>query len=108
MTEVMGPYDHVVIATEIRDGVAMVSVAGEIDLDSVGQFIDPLLAMAADGVSEFVLDVSGISFIDSTGLSALVRLTKAGGGTNVRLTGVTDRFAELLRMTGLDEIIVAE
>ena len=108
MTDVVGPQEHLVVSTDVRDGVGMVTVAGEIDLESVGSFIDPLLAMAADGIDEFVLDVSGITFIDSTGLSALVRLTRAGRGTKVRLSRVTERLSELLRMTGLDEVIEVE
>lgn len=66
----------------------------------------------AEGAPErVVVDLSAVSFIDSTGLGALIRvqqdLTGEGGGTTV-LRGLAPKFRRLLEMTGLDRDLIVE
>ena len=55
------------------DGIPVVTVAGEIDMSNAGRFRDALdLAAdaAADGGS-FVVDLTGVEYLDSAGVHAL-------------------------------------
>ena len=66
-----------------QDGVQIVQLAGELDLNAVPE-LDAALTGASEGDHPHVcLDLSGLRFIDSTGLAAVIRGhqgTAAGGG----------------------------
>jgi anti-sigma B factor antagonist len=54
-----------------------------------------------------VVDLSGVEFIDSSGLGALIgELKKARqAGGDLRISGVTDQVATVLRLTNLDRVL---
>lgn len=58
------------ITTEDRDGVAVVRLEGEIDLTNAEDVRDAVSATTATGV---VLDVTAVSYLDSSGLRAIDR-----------------------------------
>ena len=79
-------------------------VSGELDLAAVDQFLDRARA-GLDG-QVLTLDFAGVTFVDSTGLGALVRLreeARAGGG-DVVLTHVPRQVVRILEITGLSEV----
>ncbi|MFC8274265.1 STAS domain-containing protein [Streptomyces sp. NPDC057271] len=80
-----------------------VRVRGEIDLDSVGRLRTTLLrAMAAyDGV-DVTLDLSGVSFCDSSGLNALLlaRRHALREGRRLTITAAGSQVTRLLEVTG--------
>jgi anti-anti-sigma factor len=54
------------------DGIPVVTVAGEIDMSNAGRFRDALgLAAAAVDGGSFVLDLTGVEYLDSAGVHAL-------------------------------------
>ena len=55
------------------------------------------------GIGVVVLDLSAVTFTDSTGLTALVRVRELADahGARCRLRGVHPRTRQLLKMTGL-------
>ena len=56
------------ITTEDRDGVAVVRLEGEVDLTNADDVRDAVAATTAGGV---VLDVTAVSYLDSSGLRAI-------------------------------------
>ena len=53
-------------------GIPVVTVAGEIDMSNAGRFRDALgLAAAAAGGGSFVVDLTGVEYLDSAGVHAL-------------------------------------
>ena len=83
-------------------GCIVVHPAGEIDLsnsDALRCYLDDLV----DG-GHVVLDLSGLSFVDSTALGALitVRRRAAGRGTSLHLAGAYGTALRVLQITGLD------
>ena len=56
------------------DGIPVVTVAGEIDMSNADRFRDALglAAAAADGGS-FVVDLTGVEYLDSAGVHALFK-----------------------------------
>jgi stage II sporulation protein AA (anti-sigma F factor antagonist) len=58
------------ITTEDRDGVAVVRLEGELDLTNADDVRDAVAATTAGGV---VLDVTAVSYLDSSGLRAIER-----------------------------------
>src|SRR3954469_25185411 len=86
------------------DDPRVLAVSGELDLAAVDEFLDQARG-AIDG-PVLQLDCSGLTFIDSTGLGALVRLREEarGRGTDVQLTRVPAQVSRILDITGLTEI----
>ena len=60
------------VDTEKRDGLVHVMLRGELDLSSVNKVQDELRRVEADAPSVVLLDLSKLTFLDSTGLRCLV------------------------------------
>jgi anti-sigma B factor antagonist len=87
-----------------NDGRAVVRLGGELDMSTV-PILEERLREALDGGSRrLVVDLSGLEFIDSTGLTLLVRCARAAeqDGFNLALVRGDDRVHRLFELTGLD------
>jgi anti-anti-sigma factor len=91
-----------------RDGdSATVALRGEIDLAAAPALRDDLNRLHADGVRNFAIDLEGVSFIDSVGLSvllALYRRCREEGG-NLTVVHPSDRVRRILEISGLLEVL---
>lgn len=85
------------------DAVCVVTPAGEIDLASAPRLKSSLVALLEEGYARFVLDLSEVRYLDSTGLGVLIafsrRLTDDG---HIVLAHAPDSVLGLLELTGLD------
>ena len=82
------------VTTHPRDGNWCVDVRGEIDFATVGTLEAELATLESRPI---ILDLSGVSFIDSTGLTLLIRT--AGRLTIGAVSATVDR---LIQMCGLE------
>ena len=87
-------------------GLGVVALSGEVDIYTAPQFKECMLELLDAGVDRLVVDLSGVTFIDSTALGVLI-----GGVRRVRTAGgamalvVTSRSVErVLSITGLDRV----
>lgn len=91
-----------------REGASIcLTVAGEIDYDTERILREAgLAAFDAPGCSTLRLDMSGVSFIDSTGIGALVDLRTAAKEREAELVLVNPsrRVSEVLRLTALESV----
>jgi anti-anti-sigma factor len=87
-----------------RDGCRTLIVSGEIDLVVAASFRDELRALIDEARSPAVVDLSGVTFLDSSGLSALVAARHEVEGTDVELVLLDPPHGceRLLGITGLD------
>ncbi len=91
------------VVAEECDGPTVLGLSGELDMGTAPD----LLAVAHDvlgrGGSDIVLDLSELAFIDSTGLSTLLMLSRkvTGLGGTLALRSPSTRVEEVLRVTGL-------
>jgi anti-sigma B factor antagonist len=88
------------------DDVAVVVLAGEVDLYTAPRFKDVLLQAIDDGALRVVVDLAGVTFIDSTALGVLVsggkRLNRRSGSLAI---GCPDeKIRRILEITGLDTV----
>jgi anti-anti-sigma factor len=68
------------------EGTALVELVGELEVVSVDEFSVRMADLDGGGRSHVVIDVAGITFIDSSGINALIRAVRsveARGGTAV-------------------------
>jgi anti-sigma B factor antagonist len=88
------------------DGLGVVVLSGEVDIYTAPQFKACLLDLLDAGVDKLVVDLSGVTFIDSTALGVLiggVRRVHSAGGAMALV--VTSRPVErVLSITGLDRV----
>jgi anti-anti-sigma factor len=90
-----------------RDGVQIVELAGELDVDSVDELEAALSAAAAETGARVCLDMARLQFIDSTGLAAVIRAHIAvveGGGAFSVVAG-PGAVRRTLETTGLMEML---
>lgn len=82
----------------------VVRLSGEIDLDTGALVRDALLNTISAGGHRLVLDMTEVTFIDSSGLNVLVstyrRLQLVDG--DIRLVISSNRVLDTFQMTGLD------
>lgn len=91
------------IAQQEQDGWAILSALGEIDLASVDLLETSLAGVTASGTEKVLIDLTGVTFLDSTGLrtllSAHIRLAEAGGTLALVVSG--GPVERLLDITGV-------
>lgn len=87
--------------------LAILTVEGEIDAQSSRALVTGIDRAVAGGASVVALDVAGVTFIDSSGLGAVLgrhkRLAAVGG--RLVLVAPTDETRRLLTITHLDAIL---
>jgi anti-sigma B factor antagonist len=85
----------------------MLRLTGELDLAGVDRFERLLSPDRAAGAATFVLDLRQLTFIDSSGLRAVImadQRVRGQGGRFIVVRG-PDRVNEVLEMTGVAERI---
>jgi anti-anti-sigma factor len=91
------------VETEQRDGGLLVALSGDLDVASAPSVERRLEELEPDPPAVLVIDLRGLSFIDSTGLSLLIntdsRARKAG--RRVTIVSGTGASRRLLETTGL-------
>jgi anti-sigma B factor antagonist len=90
-----------------RDGCAVLSVSGEVDLATAPQLRERLVGLVADGHRRIVVDMSGTEFLDSTGLGALVaglKRLRAHDG-EMRIVCTTPRVQKVFEITHVDRVL---
>jgi len=92
------------ISTEWQGPDATVLVSGEVDL-AAGPTVDAAIAAAvrAAGAGSVVVDLTEVAFLDSTGISLLIkgrRLADAAG-VGYRIRGARGLVRDVLEMTGV-------
>jgi len=92
------------VSTDVDGSTTVVAIAGEVDLvtapavrTALGQVID------GNGLRLLVVDLSGVSFLDSTGIAAVAFAIRQSGdaGVLVRLCCVQPQVLGVLEITGL-------
>jgi anti-sigma B factor antagonist len=82
-----------------RDGVLWLS--GDLDLSEMERFLRTATAQV-DGRREVVLDLSELTFLDSSGIGAIVRFANFVCTKGLLLRNPSESVANVLAMAGVD------
>jgi anti-anti-sigma factor len=96
--------DNFRIETNAQGSASAIRVAGELDSASCDRLADVFEQTIAGGdVAEIVIDLSGLAFIDSAGLRAVIILERIAQARGLELVLVppSEPLLDLLRITGL-------
>jgi stage II sporulation protein AA (anti-sigma F factor antagonist) len=95
------------VSMQVRDGVVVAAVDGEIDLANVEALEEALLDAASQG-DVLVVDLTHVTYLDSAALSMIHRLwlTREPAEHDFRLVVADEAFGRrVLAITGLDAVI---
>jgi stage II sporulation protein AA (anti-sigma F factor antagonist) len=86
---------------------AVVTATGEIDLTNAESLRDTLLSALNAGALGLVVDMTATTFIDSAGVTALVRASRRATATEatVRLAVTAPAVLRVLNLVGIDQLV---
>lgn len=92
--------------TRTNTGLPVIDVAGEIDLYTAPMFKQALTQSIEDGNKNILVNMSGVSYMDSSGFGTLLGATKRvrPDGGSVNLIGCNDAICRMLKITRLNTI----
>jgi anti-anti-sigma factor len=86
---------------DFPDGTSVVVIAGELDLSTIPKMQGPLLEQIAQRPAVLV-DLSGLSFIDSSGIGVLIQACRTANGTPMHvLIGPGSQVERIFSITGV-------
>lgn len=100
--------DGLVVDVDRAPSGVTVAVAGDLDLATAGQLVDRVAEVVADGAAtNLTIDLAGVRFCDSAGISALVRLRKLSDERGWQLSVVNPQapVRRVLDFAGLNEYL---
>lgn len=109
MTEPPGTLFQIDVSSAEGD-VKVVALRGELDFDGAPAFARALEELRADGEREVIVDLSELTFIDSSGISVLVgaaRAATAEQGTLV-VAAPTPHVQRVFDIVSLSELVAVE
>src|SRR3954451_3654960 len=98
---------HFEMTTRCDGGVRVIEVRGEVDLAVRKAFNDAVTAVTRRSIRRIVIDLSAATFVDSTGLNALVRAHQRAeaGGLSLEVVYGSGNVARALEISGLDQLL---
>ncbi|CAL9335995.1 STAS domain-containing protein [Streptomyces griseomycini] len=99
--------DRLLIAHREVDGIRVVTVRGEIDHDVRDTFSQALALDDTTGPTRTVVDLSGVPFMDSSGVNVLLALYRTTRDTEgwLRIAGARPPVLRILQVLGIDAVI---
>ncbi|MEE1757016.1 STAS domain-containing protein [Streptomyces sp. SP18CS02] len=94
-----------IITTHTATGPVL-HIGGDLDFHTASQFRRTLESTALRAGERLVLDLGGLVFCDSSGITAFLvaRNHAAAAGAEVTLAAVPENTARILRIVGLDQV----
>jgi anti-sigma B factor antagonist len=87
----------------LEDGPVVFVISGELDLASAPRMKRTLTEAIAAGARQIVLDLAGVTFIDSTALGVLVGIQRnLRDGARLAIAGAVPDVLNVFELTGLD------
>lgn len=99
------------VSTQRSDGAVRLALAGEIDLSNVDALQAEVVAVLESGdATAVIVDLAGVTFLDSSGISALLkgRRVADGKGKGFRVEAARGMVREVLDITGVWEHLAGE
>jgi len=95
------------IATTPGSDRYVITVSGEVDLATSPDLDDAIIAALDSGAGSLVVDLTDVSFMDSSGLGVIVRGLKRcrEADKDLDLVITNERVLKVFGITGLDQVI---
>jgi len=111
MAEPLERSSHFTVSSDLATGspTVTVSLEGEIDAAAAPAVSSELTAVIDSGCSMVRVDMSNVSFLDSSGLNALLRANLEAGtaGTSLHIDQPSDAVRRLFEMAGVRDMLIS-
>jgi anti-sigma B factor antagonist len=95
------------VSTEQSDGIAKVSLRGELDASAAEDFRNAIEQVATEQPRRLVLLMHELTFMASAGLRVLVfAKQKMGRDVDIYIVGARDAVLETIQMTGFHHSVI--
>lgn len=93
------------IQVETGPAKILIRVKGEVDLSNAARLEEAIHSACEEAGRPIVVDLSGLEFIDSTGLSVLVAATRRfrENGNRLRVRGASGQVRKILEVAGVHD-----
>jgi len=100
------PHPFSISSSTCPDGTVRVSLGGELDVASAPELVETLEELNSND-TWFVLDLRKLLFMDSTGLRAVIRVSKQvnADGRAMRVIRGPELVHRVFELTGADEMV---
>lgn len=90
-----------------RDECAVLAVTGELDVATAPQLRQEAVRLTTLGQSRIVIDLSGVDFLDSTGLGVIVGVLKRvrTHGGDLAVAGAEDHVRKVFDITRISDVV---
>jgi anti-sigma B factor antagonist len=90
-----------------RDECAVLAVTGELDVATAPQLRQEAVRLTTMGQSRIVIDLSGVDFLDSTGLGVIVGVLKRvrTHGGDLAVAGAEDHVRKVFDITRISDVV---
>lgn len=94
---------------KIDPGIAVVRGSGKLNMVSAPELRAVVVEAISGGRNRVVVDLSGIEFMDSSGLGALVGCLKSArqAGGDLRIAAPSSQVSMVLRLSNLDRVLAS-
>ncbi len=92
-------------AVNEHQGVIVIALDGDVDLEHSAAVRDMLLEQVAKG-RNLMVDLSAVDYIDSSGIASLIEALQSAkrNDTRLELVSVSDQAMRVLRLARLDKV----
>ena len=103
----MGSASALSLQLEARNGVVRIAVGGEVDMASSPALAGSLEGAELGGTQAIILDLRDTTFIDSSGLRAILKASQRAesNGHQLAIVGVNPSARQLFELTGTEDLI---
>ena len=90
----------------VNNKIGVLKVTGRLDASAVKKLKENVNSMITSKITCLVLDMSGVNFIDSSGLGSLVSCLRMVNSENgdIRLAALQDQIRSLIELTRLHRV----
>jgi anti-sigma B factor antagonist len=93
---------------QLEDGVTVIELNGRVAIGEASRRIEPeVIAAINDGAKMVVIDLTGVSYIDSTGVGIMAYCfgKAVRNGANLRIAGAGDNVLNVFQVTRLVHVV---
>ena len=94
---------------DLDGGIAVVQLVGRLNMASATHLREVVTSIVDSGRTRVSIDMSGVDFLDSSGLGAIIsalKTTRQAGG-DLRIAAPTAQARLVLQLTNLDRVLTA-
>lgn len=98
----MAAVDEFDVVMEQQGTRLWLHLAGDLDVGATPDFRDAISLAERSDATEVVVDLSGLAFLDSTGLGILLQACAGPDGTRFRLVRGKSHIQRVIELSGLE------